>query len=230
MRSRWPIVILASLLAPYAIYQWFHLLGPAHVFATITGVVLVTALAALFFSVRNALASPDEVPLELGSELPERSALLEEKTVLLRALKDVENEHALGKLSDADYERLRDGYRARAKEVLARLDQDLGRYLDQARALAGEAGPRGRPYVAKSKGRADRETEDEAKAEAAAEGATSDATDTERAEPEPAASPAPPANALAAKLASLPEDKRKEAEAYLAKLVAEPSADPSEDE
>lgn len=197
MRSRWLLVIVALLAAPSAIFVWFDHLGPAHVFATVTGVILLAALAAIFFSVRGALAGPDEVPLELGLDGADRAALLEEKIVLLRALKDIENEHALGKLSAEDRARLEADYRARARDVLARLDRDLGSYLDKARALAGEAAPKGRAY---------------------------ESTRTGAPAPE---STAPPdeAASLAAKLAALPEDKRKEAEAYLAQLAAGTNGD-----
>jgi hypothetical protein len=195
MRSRWPLVLTLLLAAPYAIYASFDRLGPAHVFATVTGVILLAALAAIFFSVRGALAGPDEAPLELGTDGAERAALLDEKNVLLRALKDIENEHALGKLSDEDRARLEADYRARARDVLARLDRDLGSYLDKARALTGEVAPRGRAY------------------ESAHTGASATQS----------AAPSDEAASLAAKLAALPEDKRKEAEAYLAQLAADGS-------
>lgn len=204
MRSRWPIVLLALLVLPYAIFQWFHVLGPAHVFAVVTGVVLVTALGALWWSVRAALAG-DEAALDLSRETPERSALLEEKNVLLRALKDIDNEHAVGKLSDADFERMNEGYRERAKAVLAALDEDLGAYLDRARSLVGDDAPRGRAYEKKRATVAEEEADERDEAE------EDEATET-AAESDP----------LAEKLAKLPEDKRKEAEAYLAQLMAEP--------
>lgn len=68
----------------------------------------------------------------LGATLPERAALVDEKNALLRAIKDISFEHDVGKLSDAEFQRLDRSYRMRAREVLRKLDEDLAPYLEQA--------------------------------------------------------------------------------------------------
>ncbi len=59
-----------------------------------------------------------------ASRLPagRRTALEEERDLLLRSLDDLDAEHAAGDLDDHDYEALRDSYTQRAAEVLRQLE------------------------------------------------------------------------------------------------------------
>jgi hypothetical protein len=206
------------------------------IFGVLTAAALVAALVALWWSVRSTLGGAEEAALDLGEDSSERTALLETKRSLLRALKDLEHERQVGKLDEVDYQRLSETYRARAKEVLAQLDQDLGPYLEKARALTGVAEVSGTAYRAKGAKAArasepvpdtsDQEREDEEVD--AAEGdarASSRAASARDASSKEASSKDEGTDALAAKLASLPEDKRREAEAFLAKLAGEASSD-----
>ncbi len=54
---------------------------------------------------------------------PEHLALLDEKQRLLGTLRDLEHEHALGKLSDSDYEGLRRHFEHEALSVMKRLER-----------------------------------------------------------------------------------------------------------
>jgi hypothetical protein len=108
-------------------------------FIVLTSATLLAALAALFTSLRAAFGGTRAVPLAAGPGLPDRAALEDEKNALLRALKDLEYEHEVGKIADADYERLEHAYRLRAKQVLADLDRDLGPYLSQAEELVARS-------------------------------------------------------------------------------------------
>jgi hypothetical protein len=64
--------------------------------------------------------------------------------MLIRALKDLDNERALGKLEDEDYEQLSQTYRAELKEVMRRVDASLAPHRpkaeDEARAYLVKAG------------------------------------------------------------------------------------------
>ena len=51
-------------------------------------------------------------------------ALAEQKRRVLRALKDLENEHALGKIDDADYEAIAMQYRDEAKAMMREMDRE----------------------------------------------------------------------------------------------------------
>lgn len=76
-----------------------------------------------------------------ASRLPagRRSALEEERDLLLRSLDDLDAEHAAGDLDDADYDALRDSYTQRAAEVLRQLEAGP----DKAKAKAAPAGRKG---------------------------------------------------------------------------------------
>ena len=65
-----------------------------------------------------------------------RVALEEERDFLLASLQDLEAEHAVGDLDDADYEQLRDDYTSRAAAVLRALEEDR-----TARAAAPRRSP-----------------------------------------------------------------------------------------
>jgi ribosomal protein L40E len=104
------------------------------VFLSAASLMLVLALFAFWQSVRALFGrGVDEVAAAVGGD---RAALLDEKNALLRALKDLEFERGVGKVSEADFARLEASYRARAKAVLAGLDRDLGPWRERAEALA----------------------------------------------------------------------------------------------
>jgi hypothetical protein len=52
-----------------------------------------------------------------------RNALDREKRIYLKALKDIEFEHASNKMSVADYQGLRAHYQQKASEVMAEIDE-----------------------------------------------------------------------------------------------------------
>jgi hypothetical protein len=105
-------------------------------FIALAGATLVMALATLWSSLRAAFGGVVPVTSRAAvNELPDQAALRDEKNSLLRAIRDLEYEHEVGKISDADFERLNRAYRARAKQVLELLDRDVTPYLDRARAL-----------------------------------------------------------------------------------------------
>lgn len=94
---------------------------------------LLLALLAFWQSVRALFGrGVDEISAAIGGD---RAALVDEKNSLLTALKDLEFERAVGKVSDADWKRLDASYRARAKDVLAELDRDLGPWREKAEKL-----------------------------------------------------------------------------------------------
>ncbi len=110
------------------------------VLALSAAAMLLVALLALWQSLRAAFGAVDPSGTRWASESAsaERQALLDEKESLLADIKDLEFEHQVGKISDTDFERLDRSLRARAKEVLRLLDEDLGPYRDRAEALVKE--------------------------------------------------------------------------------------------
>lgn len=128
-------------------------------FMVLASIALLLALIALWSSLRTALAAAGGEgageSLE-AAELPDRAALIDEKKSLLRAIKDLEYEHAVGKIAAEDFERLNHAYRVRAKEVLTLLEKDLLPYQARAEALLAKAAPAESP---KSDGDAEKSVE-----------------------------------------------------------------------
>lgn len=110
---------------------------PALFFA-ISSVAAIAALVTIWNSLRVALGGGPGVVIETARDLPDHAALVEEKNSLLRAIKDLEYEHAVGKISDADHQRLDRAYRARAKQVLSQLDRDVKPLYEQAEKLVAD--------------------------------------------------------------------------------------------
>lgn len=81
----------------------------------------------------------------LGRDPDARAELEEERDFLLRSLDDLEAERAAGELDEDDYRNLRDGYTARAAEVLRALDED--RAVRERDATAAPPRPRWRRPV-----------------------------------------------------------------------------------
>jgi hypothetical protein len=92
------------------------------------GVVMLIALRPMFGMVQAlAGAGPNlaraEDPRDLGLG---RARLREEKKRVLRAIKELDFDHAMGKLSDADYEGIAAQYKLRAVDLLRALDEGDG--------------------------------------------------------------------------------------------------------
>ena len=98
---------------------------------TLLPVALLFTCVALYRSLAAAFGGPTKDAI-----LPEDdvAALSDEKAAVLRSIKDIAYEHALGKLSEGDFARLDQQYRARARAILRAEDQDLGPYRAEAEA------------------------------------------------------------------------------------------------
>ncbi len=118
-------------------------LGPA---------LLVLAGGALFGTIAFFWASlrtlGGEAPLAEGFEHMSRRRIespdgaSERKRTALRALKDLELEHSIGKIDDVDYAELASRYREEAKEILREMERDVSPLRERAEQIA-------RNYLAK---------------------------------------------------------------------------------
>jgi hypothetical protein len=88
-------------------------------------------IALLWASVRN-LTGDTPLTLEEALMLGAPSTEEEQKRAVLRALKDLEFERSVGKISEADYQAYSARYREEARRLIERVDASLG----QARELA----------------------------------------------------------------------------------------------
>jgi hypothetical protein len=134
---RWglPLASLAGAGAVGAVYG----LGTA--ILVLAGGVLLGIIAILWASVRT-LAGDTPITLDEAMALGAPSAAEEQKRSVLQALKDLEYERSMGKITDADYEDLLARYRAEAKRLLRAVDEDLAPLRARAAAyLTEQLGP-----------------------------------------------------------------------------------------
>ncbi len=101
---------------------------------------LLGTIALLWASVRTLSGdAPLPVDLELlAAQHRDVDALGEQKRRVLRALKDLEGERALGKIDEADYEALAVQYREEAKALMRQMDHDVAPALAEAEKIARE--------------------------------------------------------------------------------------------
>jgi hypothetical protein len=126
--------------------------------------LLVLAAATLFGSIGVLWASvrtlSGDAPLAtdfeaLVTDAPRAHALGEDKRRLLRGLKDLQNEHGLGKIDDADYQMLLERYREETKAVMREMDAEISPFREEADRLVRDhlakrgLGPKAAPHVAR---------------------------------------------------------------------------------
>lgn len=104
-------------------------------FLVAAGLSLSLMLLALWHSLRAVLSPGDAAGVLRSVTNTRRDALLHEKNELLATLRELRSEHELGKLSDADFAELDNRHRARAREVLRELDEEIEPLRAQARAI-----------------------------------------------------------------------------------------------
>ncbi len=101
------------------------LYGRGAFFLTLAGGGLLGAILVFWRSLQS-LTGDAPLTLEEALGLGAPSAEEERKTAVLRALKDLEYERAVGKIDETDYQQLSNKYRAEARALLQLLDDDLG--------------------------------------------------------------------------------------------------------
>jgi hypothetical protein len=92
----------------------------------------------LLWSSLQGLGGEAPITLEEAISLGAPSAEEEQKRAVLRALKDLEYERAVGKISDEDYTSLAEHYRSEAKRLLRAVDRDLSPERERAERILAE--------------------------------------------------------------------------------------------
>jgi hypothetical protein len=117
---RWtaPLLTLAAAITAGTLY------GVQLVVLTLAAAALLLVIFLLWSSVQ-ALAGESELTFEEAFSLGTRSAEEEQKRAVLRALKDLEYERSVGKISEDDYHEYSARYRAEAKRLIQVLDENL---------------------------------------------------------------------------------------------------------
>lgn len=113
-------------------------IGPA-ILVLAAGAIL-SVIAFLWASLRTLSgdAPLDEglVAVNVAARASSSESPAERKRRVLRALKDLEHEHAIGKLDDADYAQISARYREEAKEILREMDVEIEPLRAKAEDLA----------------------------------------------------------------------------------------------
>jgi hypothetical protein len=112
--------------------------GPA--ILVLASTALLSTIALLWASLRTLSGdAPLPTALEASAGRRERAdAPSEQKRQVLRALKDLEAERALGKIEEADYTELAARYREEAKSLMRGMEAEVAPALDEAEKVASE--------------------------------------------------------------------------------------------
>ena len=111
--------------------------APIAILVLSAGVIL--GVIALFWASLRVLSGDAPLSAELEAlEASQRGvpALVSRKKMLLRALKDLDNERAVGKLDEADFEQVSGTYRDELRRVLAEIDETAAPHRARAEELA----------------------------------------------------------------------------------------------
>lgn len=106
------------------------LFGVQLVVLTLAAAALLLVIFLLWSSVQ-ALAGESELTFEEAFSFGARSAEEEQKRAVLRALKDLEYERSVGKISEDDYHEYAARYRAEAKRLIQNLNEHLAEQRKQ---------------------------------------------------------------------------------------------------
>lgn len=128
------------------------LMNAATAILVLIGAGMLGVIAILWASIR-VLSGDAPLPPELEAlEGATRTvdALAARKKMLIRAIKDLENERDLGKLEAADFDQISETYRYQLKTVLKEMDASLAPHRERAEQIAREhlqkAGLAEKPY------------------------------------------------------------------------------------
>ena len=114
--------------------------GPGSALLIVAAGTLLGTIALLWASVRT-LSGDAPLSIELEALAARRhgvDALGEQKRRVLRALKDLESEHAIGKIDDGDYGDFVARYREEAKTVMRKMDLRIAPLRDEAERIASD--------------------------------------------------------------------------------------------
>lgn len=97
-------------------------------------IALMLVIALMWQSLQH-LSGDTELTFEEALSLAAPTAEEEQKRAVLRALKDLEYERSVGKISEADFQELSARYRAEAKRLILAVDETLQERRKEAEAL-----------------------------------------------------------------------------------------------
>jgi hypothetical protein len=126
----WHFFVLAGFIAATAGVLLARQTSPGHLVLLSISILCAALTAAGLHRTIAPLAAPHtfEHAESLGRRT--RAALEREKALVLRSIKELEFDRAMGKVSDRDFQEMAGRLKARAIELIKRLDQDAGGYRE----------------------------------------------------------------------------------------------------
>lgn len=135
--QRWLLFLGAVLLSLGAAFLAANIFGRGAFFLVLATIGLLGAIT-LFWRSTQSLTGEAPLSLDEALSLTAPHAEEERKQAVLRVLKDLEYERAVGKIADADFHELQRKYRAEARALLATLDDELAPARKHAEQLLEE--------------------------------------------------------------------------------------------
>lgn len=129
----WHFFVLASLIAATAAVVMSRQSTPEHLILISFTIGAAGAAAAGFYRMLAPLAANDQgAPGGSTAAISERArvALLREKALVLRSIKELEFDRAMGKLSPKDFDEMAGRLRARALMLMKQVDEGSAGYRD----------------------------------------------------------------------------------------------------
>jgi len=133
MRVPWLFALPLAIAVVTATYL-FGLVGAPVSPGAVFLVLAAAAFGAVGVQIGKAIvaaltATPSEQTIQVATDRRRRE-LEREKGLILKAIKELEFDHQMGKISDADYTEAHATYRARAVRVMQQLDAGAGSYRE----------------------------------------------------------------------------------------------------
>ena len=117
-RPYWPLALLASVVFAGALY------GVASALLALSASLLLVGVVLAWMSL-GELTNEEPLSLDEALELAAPERREQEKKSILRALKDLEQEHRFGKITDAEFAAESERMRHQAKQLLASFDDSV---------------------------------------------------------------------------------------------------------
>lgn len=131
LRRSSPVLVVVLVIASGALF------GIEIAFLVLAGSALAAVIALLWSSVQS-LTGESPLTFEEALSMGAPSAEEEQKRAVLRALKDLEYERSVGKITAEDYKLYSARYRAEAKRLMQAVDESLSPARQQVEALLRE--------------------------------------------------------------------------------------------
>lgn len=115
-------IVLGLLGATAAVWREPRFTRPEHLILLSAGIVLAAVAAAVLYRTLLPLVAPEQVVGDTRQSARQVRALEREKALVLRSIKELEFDKAMGKVADADYDEMVGRLRQRAVGLMQRIE------------------------------------------------------------------------------------------------------------